>query len=104
MNSADRLLQRSPRSGPNEQRPRLGLRPTRLHMLAGPRIDPPPSLPCATGTMPAATAAAEPPLEPPAECSRFHGLRVAPYASGSVVARIASSGMFVRPSGTRPER
>ena len=29
-----------------------------------------------TGTMPAATAAAAPPLEPPALCSRFQGLRV----------------------------
>src|SRR5438552_1802401 len=28
------------------------------------RIEPPPSLACATGTRPAATAAAEPPLEP----------------------------------------
>ena len=32
------------------------------------RIEPPPSLACAIGTMPAATAAAEPPLEPPVEC------------------------------------
>ena len=36
------------------------------HMLAGTRIEPPMSLPCATGTYPAATAAPEPPLEPPA--------------------------------------
>ena len=47
-------------------------------MLAGPRIEPPPSLACAAGTMPAATAAAEPPLEPPALCAGFQGLRVAP--------------------------
>ena len=46
-------------------RPRLGLRPTRPQQAAGMRIEPPPSLPCATGTMPAATAAAEPPEEPP---------------------------------------
>jgi hypothetical protein len=30
-------------------------------------MDPPPSLACATGTRPAATAAAEPPLDPPVE-------------------------------------
>ncbi len=42
------------------------------------RIDPPPSLAWAIGTMPAATAAAEPPLEPPVECSVFQGLRVGP--------------------------
>jgi hypothetical protein len=42
------------------------------------RIDPPPSLPWAIGTTPAATAAAEPPLDPPEVRSRSHGLRVAP--------------------------
>ena len=42
------------------------------------RIEPPPSLACATGTIPDATAAAEPPLEPPVEWSRFQGLRVGP--------------------------
>jgi hypothetical protein len=78
MNSADRPLQRSPVFGPNEQRARVGLRPTNPHMLAGPRIDPPPSLACATGTRPAATADAAPPLEPPALRPRFHGLRVGP--------------------------
>ena len=47
-------------------------------MLAGMRIEPPPSPACATGTMPLATAAAEPPLEPPGVCARFHGLCVGP--------------------------
>jgi hypothetical protein len=42
------------------------------------RIEPPPSLACATGTIPDATAAADPPLEPPVECAGFHGLRLAP--------------------------
>ena len=42
------------------------------------RIEPPPSLPWATGTRPAATAAADPPEEPPGVRSRFHGLLVAP--------------------------
>src|SRR2546423_938485 len=42
------------------------------------RTDPPPSLVVARGTTPAASAAAEPPLEPPGERSVFHGLRVAP--------------------------
>src|SRR3546814_1770711 len=37
-------------------RPRLGLRPTRPLIEAGIRIEPPPSLACATGTIPAATA------------------------------------------------
>ena len=57
----------SPVFGPWEIRPRLGLSPTRPHSLAGTRIEPPPSLACATGTIPAATAAADPPDEPPVE-------------------------------------
>ncbi len=42
------------------------------------RIEPPPSLACAIGTIPAATAAAEPPLEPPAVRPVSQGLRVGP--------------------------
>jgi hypothetical protein len=41
-------------------------------------MDPPPSLACAAGTMPAATAADAPPLDPPELCPSFHGLRVGP--------------------------
>ena len=40
------------------------------------RIEPPPSLAVARGVMPEASAAAEPPLEPPGVRSRFHGFRV----------------------------
>ncbi len=72
------------------------------HALAGKRIDPPMSLPCATGTSPAETAAAEPPLEPPVLRVRSHGLRVGPYARGSVVMLVASSGVFVLPTNTNP--
>ena len=57
---------RSVSSGPLGLRSRVTFRPTRPQHDAGMRIEPPPSLACATGTMPAATAAAEPPLEPPA--------------------------------------
>ena len=59
-------------------RPNDGLCPTRPQKPAGVRVDPPPSLEVANGTSPAATAAAEPPLEPPGVRSRFHGLRVTP--------------------------
>jgi hypothetical protein len=65
-------------------------------------MEPPPSLAPATGTMPAATAAAAPPLEPPGEYSRFHGLRVGPQATGSVMPFAPSSGVFVRPKITSP--
>ena len=66
------------------------------------RIDPPMSLPWATATIPDATAAPDPPLDPPGEWSRFQGLRVGPYASGSVVVDSASSGRFVLPTITNP--
>src|SRR5438045_1525356 len=92
----------SPNRGPREVRPREGLRPKSPHSLAGIRIEPPPSLAWATATMPEATAAAEPPLDPPVECSRLHGFRVGPYASGSVVGRMPSSGTLVLPTVTNP--
>jgi hypothetical protein len=57
----------SPKSGPNEVLPLETFSPNSPHSLAGIRIDPPPSVAWATGTSPAATAAAEPPLEPPVE-------------------------------------
>jgi hypothetical protein len=47
------------------RRSRVGLCPTSPQKAAGMRIEPAPSLPTATGIMPAATAAAEPPEEPP---------------------------------------
>src|SRR3989475_7759166 len=91
----------SPRPGPHEIRPREGFKPTSPHSLAGIRIDPPPSLACAAGTSPAATAAAEPPLEPPVERLVSHGLRLrarAPRAGGGGGAR---SGAVFFPGGTR---
>ena len=48
-----------------ETRPRLGLRPTMLLSAAGTRPEPAVSVPSASGTSPAATATAEPELDPP---------------------------------------
>ena len=93
-----------PESGPTETRPRAALSPTRPQHEAGMRIEPPPSLPWAIGTMPAATAAAEPPLEPPGVRSSPHGLRVGPNRRVSVVGRIAISGSAVLPTITNPAR
>src|SRR3989304_4234017 len=73
----------SPMSGPRGLRPRVGLRPTTPQQEAGMRMEPPPSPPWAMGTMPAATAAAEPPLEPPAVRPLSQGLRVGPNRRGS---------------------
>ena len=53
--------------GPIGTRPRVGLSPKSPQQLAGIRIEPPPSEALAIGTMPLATAAAAPPLDPPGE-------------------------------------
>src|SRR5437667_615584 len=54
--------------------------------------------------MRAATAAAEPPLEPPGVRSSAHGLRVGPNAEFSVDEPIANSSQFVFPMMTAPAR
>src|SRR5258705_13523059 len=66
------------------------------------RIDPPPSLPVQIGIMPTATAAAEPPEDPPGVRSGFHGLRVTPFAAVAVQGKIMSSGTLVIPIGIAP--
>ena len=72
----------SPRSAGTTPSP--GLIPTSPQQADGIRIDPMPSFPCATGTVPEATAAAEPPDEPPGERSRSQGLCVMPYVESVV--------------------
>ena len=83
-------------------RSRVGLSPTRPQWAAGMRIEPMPSEAVAAGHSPAATAAALPPLEPPAVRSVFQGLRVRPNAGPSVSPMMASSGVLVLPITTAP--
>src|SRR5437763_5754444 len=83
-------------------RPYVGLSPTTPHSAAGCRTEPPVSDPSAAGTMRAATAAAEPPDEPPATQSRFHGLRVGPNAECSVDDPMANSSRFVLATMDQP--
>ena len=52
--------------------------------------------------MPAATAAADPPDEPPGVRSRSQGLRVGPWRRGSVTGITPISGMFAMPTITQP--
>ena len=52
--------------------------------------------------MPVASAAAEPPLEPPAVRARFQGLRVAPKTSFTVFGPNANSGVLVLPITIAP--
>jgi hypothetical protein len=66
------------------------------------RKEPAPSVPCAMGTMRAAIAAAEPPLEPPGVRVRSHGFLAGPSASDSVTGARLNSGTFVLPRMTRP--
>src|ERR1700733_12646662 len=94
--------QPSPRSGPSGLRARLGFRPNTPEADAGIRIEPPPSLACATGRRRAATAAAAPPDDPPDECARFQGLRVGPCRRDSVVGIRPNSGLELLPKMVRP--
>ena len=55
-------------------RPRVGLIVDVPHMAEGMRSDPAVSVPVAAGVVREASAAAEPPLDPPADRSSAHGL------------------------------
>src|SRR5262245_6600859 len=68
------------------------------------RIDPAPSEPCATGRSLAATAAPDPPLDPPEVCHGFHGLRVGGWVSGSVTGMAPTSAVASLPRMTNPPR
>src|SRR5262245_17397809 len=68
------------------------------------RIEPPPSFACATGTIPRATAAAEPPLEPPVVRVGSYGLRDGGHGGGSADGRMPSSLVLVLPQITKPAR
>src|SRR5207253_1409944 len=83
-------------------RPYVGLSPTTPQNAAGCRTDPPVSDPSAAGTIRAATAAAEPPEDPPATRDVSHGFRVTPNAECSVDDPIANSSRFVLPMTERP--
>src|SRR5690348_9187907 len=65
--------------------PYVGLTPTVPVTAAGWRMDPPVSVPMASGAWKEARAADEPPPEPPGILVRSHGLPVGPYALFSVL-------------------
>src|ERR1700678_2830910 len=68
----------------------------------GCRIEPPVSVPRDTTDKPAATAAADPPLEPPGTRSTATGFRTGPYAEFSFELPMANSSQFVFPRITAP--
>jgi hypothetical protein len=69
---------------------------------AGPRIEPPVSVPVAPAHRKAATAAPEPPLDPPGERSSAHGFFVGPYHGLLVVEPAANSWALHLPTRTAP--
>src|SRR3954447_19205367 len=73
-------------------------------MAAGCRIDPPVSEPSARGVSPAATATADPPLDPPGIPSSAQGLHDGPNAEFSVDEPMANSSQLVLPTITAPAR
>src|SRR5687767_4654000 len=89
-------------SGQAGTRPKEGFRPKRPVKPQGMRIEPPPSVPTVSGPMPAATAAALPPEEPPGVFFGFQGLRVMPVSGLSVTPFQPNSGVVVLPTSTAP--
>src|SRR5439155_8236100 len=89
-------------SGQAGTRPNDGFSPNRPVNAQGMRIEPPPSVPSVSGPMPAATAAAPPPEDPPGVFAGFHGLRVIPVSGLSVTPFQPNSGVVVLPSSTAP--
>src|SRR5262245_56620733 len=92
-----------------EQRPYVGLMPTMPVRAAGWRIEPPVSVPRAPRQRPAATAAAEPPDEPPGTSLRFEPLRrdgdtTGPKYDVSFDEPMANSSLLSLPSITAPSR
>src|SRR5450759_4632484 len=85
-----------------DTRPYVGLTPTTPHSAAGWRIEPPVSDPSARAAKPDATAAAEPPLDPPGTRVGSCGLRVGPKAEFSVEEPIANSSQFALPTTMPP--
>src|SRR5258708_28832591 len=74
-----------------------GRRPTTPQHEAGMRIEPPMSVPIATVAIPAATAAALPPLDPPGVTPVRQGLLVAGEMALVVPTPAASAGRLVFP-------
>src|SRR5204862_236800 len=77
--------------------PYVGRSPTLPQSDDGCLIEPPVSEPSAHGAIPADTAAAEPPPEPPGTREGSHGFSEGPYAEFSVDEPIANSSVLVLP-------
>src|SRR3989338_5067125 len=85
-----------------EMAPYVGFMPTSPQKLAGWRTEPAVSEPKAPNALPMASAAAEPPEEPPGTRVSSYGFLVTPYAECSVEAPIANSSILVLPRKSAP--
>src|SRR5450830_196054 len=83
-------------------RPGDGRKPTTPHLAAGIRKEPPVSEPLHKGSRSVASAAAEPPDEPPALSSGLNGLPVAPQTVLRLLAPAPISGILVLPATIAP--
>src|SRR2546421_108254 len=85
-----------------ETSPYVGLKPTTPQQAAGMRIEPPESVPRAASTSPVASAAAEPPDDPPAIRPGATGFGTVPKCGFSDVTPYANSCRFVLPTFAYP--
>ena len=85
-----------------EMLPMVGFSPTMLPNIAGTRPDPAVSVPSAIGTIPAATAQAEPDDEPPGTRAASNTLRGTPYGLRTPTSPVANWSRLVFPSTTAP--
>ena len=83
-------------------RPGVGLKQTHPQNAAGVLTDPPKSVPKDTGDKPKATAAADPPLDPPEDKVLSQGFKVGPKILFSQIAPKANSGVLVFPKTIPP--
>ena len=84
--------------------PRVGLMPTMPFAAAGTRPEPAVSVPRARSTWPAATATAEPELDPPDTSDGQWALGQAPYGERVPTRPVANWSRFVLPITTAPAR
>ena len=82
--------------------PRLGFTPTVPVRPAGTRPDPAVSVPRANVTSPAATATADPELEPPAMIAGSNGFRTIPYGERVPDRPVANWSRLVLPTRIAP--
>ena len=99
MVSIDRHAGTMPRA---DSAPMVGFSPTMLPNIAGTRPEPAVSVPSASVTIPAETAAPEPELDPPGTRVASSGARGTPYGLRTPTSPVANWSRFVLPITMAP--